>query len=160
GDELGWGARETGMVFGVMGLIMAILQGVLVGPLATRFGELPFLRTGLCVMISGLLLAVVAEGATMMVASVIIAVTGATFSMPILNTIATFRTPHKLRGRMMGTTSSSASWGRVAGPLFAGANLHLVGYSTAWFFSALIGCLFLVWALSQHGIEPAKKVLE
>ena len=123
GDELGWGAREVGMVFGVQGLIMAILQGVLVGPLASRFGELPFLRTGLCVMISGFLLAVVAEGATMMVASTIIAVTGATFSMPILNTLATIRTPHKLRGRMMGTTSSFASWGRVGGPLLAGANL-------------------------------------
>jgi len=46
GDELGWGARETGMVFGAQGLIMAILQGGLIGPLAARFGELPFLRAG------------------------------------------------------------------------------------------------------------------
>jgi MFS family permease len=156
GDELGWGARETGMVFGVQGLIMAVLQGGLVGPIASRFGELPFLRTGLCVMISGLLLAVFAEGATMMVASSIIAVTGATFSMPILNTIATFRTPQNLRGRMMGTTSSFASWGRVLGPLLAGVNLQLFGYSVAWFFAALIGALFLSWALSQRGLESPR----
>ncbi len=153
GDELGWGAREVGMVFGVQGLIMAILQGVLVGPLSTRFGELPFLRTGLCVMISGFLLAVIAVGAPMMVAATMIAITGATFSMPILNTLATVRTPHQLRGRMMGTTSSAASWGRVTGPLIAGANLQLFGYSVAWSFCVFFGCLFLAWALSQRGIE-------
>jgi DHA1 family tetracycline resistance protein-like MFS transporter len=157
GDNLGWGARETGMVFGVQGLIMAVLQGVLVGPLASRFGELPFLRTGLCVMIGGFVLAVFADGARMMVISSIVAVTGATFCMPILNTIATLRTPQQYRGRMMGTTSSAASWGRVSGPLVAGVNLHFFGYSVAWAFCAVAGCLYLGWALAQHSTELAKK---
>ena len=89
----------------------------------------------------------------MMVASSIIAVTGATFSMPILNTIASLRTPQNLRGRMLGTTSSFASWGRVVGPLLAGINLQLFGYSVAWFVAALIGGLFLTWALSQRGLK-------
>jgi MFS family permease len=145
------------MVFGVQGLIMAILQGLLVGPLASRFGELPFLRTGLCVMITGFVLAVFADGAQMMVISSIVAVTGATFCMPILNTIATLRTPQQHRGRMMGTTSSAASWGRVSGPLAAGVNLHFFGYSVAWAFCAFVGCLYLSWALAQHSTELAKK---
>jgi MFS family permease len=160
GDELGWGARETGMVFGVQGLIMAILQGGLVGPLAARFGELPFLRFGLCMMIGGFLMAVVAEGAPMMVASTIVCVTGSTFTMPIMNTLATVRTPHRFRGRMMGTTSSALSWGRVVGPLVAGVNLQWFGYAVAWSFSAFVGCLFLAWALSQRSLDPAGKPRE
>ena len=150
GDLLGWGAREAGMVFGVSGLVMAILQGGLIGPLAQRFGELPFLRTGITIMLGGFLLAVIAEGAPMMVGAFIIAVAGGTCCMPILNSIATQRTPAHLRGRMMGTTSSAASWGRVVGPLCAGANLYFFGYSWAWLFGAFIASLYLTWAISQR----------
>ena len=86
----------------------------------------------------------------MMVATFFITITGATVCTPLLNTITSTRTPVQIRGRMMGTTASAASWGRVLGPLMAGINLQLFGYSAAWLFSACVAALFLAWAWSQQ----------
>ena len=82
-----------------------------------------------------------------MVGSLFLAMSGATLCMPILNSIITHRTPMELRGRMMGTTGAASSWGRVVGPLIAGANLALFGYSAAWMGCVLIVSLYLAWAV-------------
>jgi len=155
GDLLDWSAREVGMVFGAQGLVMVALQAGLIGPIARRFGELRFLRAGITVMLLGFLVAVFADQATWMVATFFITITGATVCTPLLNTITSHRAPPRIRGRMMGTTASAASWGRVFGPLIAGANLYFFGYAVAWLFSAAVAAVFLVWALRQQADPDA-----
>ena len=118
--------------------MMAGLQAGLIGLLVRHFGEIPFLRVGIAVMLTGFLLASMVGEAAFMVAVMFLTVSGATVCTPILNAITSHRTPPALRGRMMGTSSSASSWGRVCGPLFAGANLQLFGYSGAWLFSAAV----------------------
>ena len=147
GDLLGWGAREVGIVFGVQGAIMALVQGVLMGPLVRVLGELRFLRTVVSMFFGGLVIAVFAEGAVQMLAAAFTAMTGATLCMPLLNAITSHRTPVALRGRMLGTTHSAAAWGRVVGPLLAGMNLALFGYTTAWAVAAAVIALYLLWSL-------------
>lgn len=147
GDLLGWGAREVGIIFGIQGLMMAGFQGVLVGPLSKLMGELRFLRTGVSIMLAGLVLAIFATTTVPMVAAFLIAATGATFAMPILNSIATRRTPPMQRGRMMGTTASAGSWGRVAGPLITGGGLYFFGYPQAWVLSVVMALWLLFWSL-------------
>ena len=82
-----------------------------------------------------------------MLAAAFTAMTGATLCMPLLNAITSHRTPIALRGRMLGTTHSSAAWGRVVGPLVAGMNLALFGYTTAWAVAASVILLYLLWSL-------------
>ncbi len=147
GDLLGWGAREVGIVFGIQGAIMALVQGVLMGPLVRALGELRFLRMVIAMFFGGLLLAVFADGMAQMLAAAFTAMTGATLCMPLLNAITSHRTPVALRGRMLGTTHSSAAWGRVVGPLLAGMNLALFGYTVAWAVAATIILLYLSWSL-------------
>jgi MFS family permease len=147
GDLLGWGAREVGIVFGIQGAIMAVVQGVLMGPLVRVLGELRFLRLVITMFLGGLVLAVFAEGMVQMLAAAFTAMTGATLCMPLLNAITSHRTPMELRGRMLGTTHSSAAWGRVVGPLLAGMNLALFGYTAAWAAAAAVILLYLLWAL-------------
>jgi DHA1 family tetracycline resistance protein-like MFS transporter len=155
GDYLGWSARQVGIVFGVQGIFMVIMQAGLIGPIAQRFGEIRFLRVGITVMLCGFLLAAIADSMPLMVATFFITITGATVCTPLLNTITSHRTPLQNRGRMMGTTASAASWGRVLGPLAAGINLQLFGYSAAWLFSACVATMFLSWAWSQHPVPTA-----
>ncbi len=155
GDELGWGAREVGIVFGVQGAIMVVLQGIVLGPVATWLGEWRFLRAAIGFLLLGLSLAVFASGMPWMVASVIIAMSGATLCMPLLNAITSHRTPQEFRGRMLGTTASAASWGRVVGPLLAGANLARFGYSAAWLGCVAIVLVYLAWALRAGRGNPA-----
>lgn len=84
-----------------------------------------------------------------MVASVFLAMSGATLCMPLLNTITTYRTPVEFRGRMLGTTGSASAWGRVAGPLVAGANLSLFGYAGAWSGCVVIVLFYATWVFRQ-----------
>jgi MFS family permease len=145
-------------VFGVQGLAMAMLQGKYIGKLSQHFGDLNFLVFGVSLMVSGFLLASVATGQVIMVLAFFMTITGATCCTPILNALVSKRTPPPLRGRMLGTSSSMASWGRVAGPLLAGFNLTHFGFSISWLIAALFAGIFLTWALREKSLTPADAV--
>jgi len=146
GDLLGWTAREVGIIFGIQGGIMVILQAGVLGPVNRLLGEWRFLRVMLVMFWCGVWLAVFAEGRTSMLAAVFISMSGSTLCMPLLNTITTRRAPVESRGRILGTTSAASSWGRVCGPLLAGANLALFGYTGAWLGCLLVLSCYLCWA--------------
>lgn len=150
GDTLHWGAREVGVVFGVQGAIMVVIQGGLLGALVRTLGEWRLLRLSVCVFMAGLLSAAMAQSMPYMVGSLFLSMTGATLCMPLLNAIVTHRTPVVYRGRMMGTTSAAASWGRVIGPVLAGFTLGLYSYAGAWLCCALILSFFLVWVFREY----------
>ena len=126
---------------------MVLTQGFILGPIVRMIGEINLLRLGVTNFFLGILMASLAKGPIFMVASVLIALTGATLCMPLLNTITSFRTPAKFRGRILGTTSSAAAWGRVIGPMLASAVLPLVGFNGAWFVCALLISIYLGWSL-------------
>ncbi len=149
-DLLDWTPREVGIVFGIQGAIMAVVQGGFMGVLIRGLGELPLLRLSIALFLSGLLIAVFADTMPMMVTAAFTAMTGATLCMPVLNTLTSNRTPVALRGRMLGTTSSAASWGRVFGPLIAGTNLALFGYQAAWLGCAGLVVVYLCWAIWER----------
>ncbi|MEQ9463760.1 MAG: MFS transporter [Haliea sp.] len=153
GDLLGWGARQVGIVFGIQGAIMVLLQGGLLGPLVQLTGEWRLLRICISCLMLGLCLAVFAGSMPWMLAAIYLAMSGATLCMPLLNTITSQRTAQHLRGQMLGTTSSAASWGRVIGPLLAGANLTLFGYAGAWLGCIVLVLFYLAWAL---GAPPSR----
>ena len=148
-DVLGWSAREVGIVFGIQGMIMVVVQGGAMGALVRVLGEWRFLRIAISAFLAGLLLAVFAWSMPSMVASMFIAMTGATICMPLLNPLITHRTPAKYRGRVMGTTAAASSWGRVFGPAFTGLNLAWFGYSAAWAACAGLVACYLVWAFRE-----------
>jgi MFS family permease len=151
GDLLGWGAREVGVLFGIQGAIMVMLQGGLIGPLTKLLGELRFLRIAIGFLLSGLAIAIFASTMPTIVSATFIAMSGATVCLPLLNAIISYRTPAQFRGRVLGTTSAAASWGRVAGPLLTGFNLANFGYSVAWTGSFLLALAYFGWAMSEKG---------
>ena len=146
-DLLAWTPREVGIVFGIQGIIMAVMQGGFMGQLIRLLGEFPLLRVSIALFLCGLLTAAFAETMPVMVTAAFMTMSGATLCMPVLNTLTSNRTPAALRGRMLGTTSSAGSWGRVVGPLFAGTNLALFGYQAAWLGCAALVVIYLAWAL-------------
>lgn len=155
GDELGWSAREVGIVFGIQGTLIVIFQGGLLGVLSRWLGEWRLLRIAICLLLTGLLIASVAGTMYSMVGSVFIAMTGATLCVPLLNTIISYTTQLEFRGRMMGITHSASSWGRVMGPLTAGTSLGLVGFSGAWLTAAGIVSVYLVLSLVE-GVRQSR----
>jgi MFS transporter, DHA1 family, tetracycline resistance protein len=149
GAFLAWGAREVGVVFGIQGLAMAALQAGLIGMLVRRMGELRLLLAGTLVMAAGFVIAALAQGEAAILAGFFCAITGGTVCTPVLNTLVANRTSLHLRGRMLGTTSSSGALGRVFGPLLAGALLSLLGFHWAWVGGALLALLMAAWAARE-----------
>lgn len=153
GDMLGWGARQVGIVFGIQGAIMAVVQGGLMGLLVRSLGELQLLRIAVTALVLGLALGAVAESMLVMVGSIFLAMTGATLCMPVLNSIVSHRSSVIVRGRMLGVSSAAASWGRVVGPLLAGFNLALFGYHGAWLGSVFISLFYLAWSYREYALQ-------
>lgn len=151
---LDWSAREVGIVFGVQGAVMALTQGVLMGPLVRFFGELRLLRICVTGFLLGSAMAVFADGAVGMVGSMFVLFTGATLCMPVLNSFTSQRSAPQLRGRMMGAASAAAAWGRVLGPLFAGMLLTVGSFQLAWSLPLGMVALYWLWAFSRWPKRP------
>ncbi|QFU77452.1 MFS transporter [Halioglobus maricola] len=147
--ELAWTAREVGIVFGIQGMIMVLLQGGAMGALVRIFGEWRLLRLTVGMFFVGLVVAVFADTMPVMLASLFIGMSGATMCMPLLNTIFTQRTPAQYRGRLMGTTAAMSSWGRVAGPLVSGLALGVIGYSATWGIWAAVVAYYFAWVVME-----------
>lgn len=150
GDTLGWGPRQVGIVFGIQGAIMAVVQGGFMGMIVRALGELQLLRIAVCGLVVGLAVGVFADTMLVMVGSIFVAMTGATLCMPLLNAIISHRSPVEVRGQMLGVSGAAASWGRVAGPLLAGFNLTFFGYHGAWLGSLLVSLLYLAWVIREY----------
>lgn len=154
GAYLGWGAREVGIIFGIQGLAMAILQSSLIGRLVAWLGELKVLLLGTATMSLGFAIAALAGSQNTILLGFFCTITGGTLCTPVLNTLVANRTPTHLRGRMLGTTSSSSAFGRVAGPLLAGLILSLSNFHFAWLVGLMMALLMVVWTVGQLRLPP------
>jgi DHA1 family tetracycline resistance protein-like MFS transporter len=159
GDTLGWGPRQVGIVFGIQGAIMVVVQGGLMGSLVRTLGELQLLRIAVTALVLGLAIGVFAETMPFMVGSIFVAMTGATLCMPLLTAIVSHRSSVMIRGRMLGVSGAAASWGRVAGPMLAGCNLALFGYHGAWLGSLLVSLFYMAWCYREYTLNaPHRQV--
>ena len=146
--DLSWQAREVGLFFGLVGLVMVITQGNLLGRMTDRFGPLRVLRgAALCFSVS-LALSSLASGEWFMGALGLMVFSAATLCLPVLNTIASHLVGPAARGRFFGITASSAALGRIVGPLIAAMLLSQGGFSAAWMGTSAVVLMVVVWAFT------------
>jgi MFS family permease len=165
--DLSWQAREVGLFFGLVGLVMVMTQGNLLGRMTDRFGSLRVLRgAALCFSVS-LALSSVASGEWFMGALGLTVFSAATLCLPVLNTIASHLVGPAARGRFFGITASSAALGRIVGPLIAAMLLSQGGFSAAWMGTSAVVLMVVVWAFTlgrqlpttlSEGNDPAPGV--
>ena len=141
-----WGPREVGILFGLVGVAMIVVQGALMDWLTRTLGLLNVLTGGAVVFALSLLAAVVTEGEWARGFVVFMAFAGATCCLPVLNTIASSVVASQERGRMMGITALAASAGRVLGPLLTGVVLTTGSYPASWLFIALPVMAVVLWS--------------
>ncbi len=118
--RFGFSARETGYVFGLIGILSVILQGGLIGRLIKMFGETALARAGLFLLaISlGLLPLVASVPALLAVCSALAIANGLT--TPTLNGLASQMIDRGWQGRALGLMQSAAALARLVGPLLGG----------------------------------------
>lgn len=138
-------AMTCGLLFGLIGLVMVIIQGSLIGKLAKKFtevklifvasafGALFFYLFGLTqqhLILAVLLLCLMAASRAIL--------------FPSLTSITSKGAEESQRGGVMGLLHSSGSLARVIGPLCAGLLYEYIGKSSPFFFGALFLCTAVV----------------
>ena len=159
---LGWSEMENGWVFAFIGLLGAIIQGALIGPLSDRFGmtklmmlgtllaglgisSLPYVNSELPILILG-----PAAG---------LAIGNALFS-PTQSSVLTSESIARGQelGMIMGAQEGSAALARIFGPLFAALIWsETVEGSGIWTFHTcfrVAGLIFCLALLIQFKLKP------
>ncbi len=122
-DAFSMDARGVGNVFGVMGVVGAVIQGGLLRRLAPRLGEVRLVRVGLVLLSAGFLLLsrTPAWGLAGLYAVTLVLATGHSVATPSLSAYVSRRAKASEQGATLGLLQSSGSFGRLVGPVTAGA---------------------------------------
>lgn len=114
-----YGPREVGGVLTVIGLISAIAQGILTGPLTRRFGDENVVRASLASSALGFLLLLWAYDDLTLLVTTGLFVLSVAMLRPVVAALISKRATTG-QGTAMGLTNSMMSLGRILGPLWAG----------------------------------------
>jgi DHA1 family tetracycline resistance protein-like MFS transporter len=115
-----FGSVETGYIFGFIGLLMAIMQGGLIGRLVKRFGEKKLLVAGTISMLFGMILIPFVPHFYLLIGVLVLLGFGAGVNNPSLNSlISQYSDPGQV-GAVMGVSQAMGSLARILGPMFGG----------------------------------------
>jgi MFS transporter, DHA1 family, tetracycline resistance protein len=119
--ELQWGPRQVGWTLAALGVGAVLLQGCGAGAAARILGERLTLLIGLALFAAGFGGLAVSHEPSTMAASLVSLVIGIGLATPALNALIAAQAVETERGVVMGLSQSASAFGRVAGPLGAGA---------------------------------------
>ncbi|MDE1171900.1 MAG: MFS transporter [Verrucomicrobium sp.] len=147
----GFGIEEVGLLLAYVGLLVAMLQGGLLGRLVKTLGEPVLLKAGLISVAAGL--AVTPLCAKLWQIFVCLTAIGIGLGMlrPVLFGIGSILTPPNTQGLILGVLQGAGSLGRIVGPLLGGWLLDKNAALPFW-----TGTLVLLLAL---GLTPPSKAI-
>ncbi len=155
--RLGWGPVETGLVFGALGVVAALVQGAGTGRLTARFGEARLLLVGLLLFAVGFVGMALASTPLGAVAATAVLALASGVVTPALQSIVAAQAEAQERGAVLGVQQSASSLGRVVGPALAGPVFDALGPAAPFWCSAALAlaAAALAWrsARRQAGLE-------
>jgi DHA1 family multidrug resistance protein-like MFS transporter len=146
--HLGFGEAEMGTLFGAMGVVMALTQGLLVGRFINRWGEARMIQVGLISSALGYILLLTTFNMLSMVVVLSVMGIGNAALRPAVNSLASKRTSVNEQGAVMGIVNSYNSLGRIFGPIVGGLIFDGLGYQWPYIVGSLLFCL--IFLLSIH----------
>ncbi len=149
-DNFNMGPAQIGYIMGAMGILSVIEQGLLIGPMTRKFGELKLLFGGLLISVIGLIGLSLFRYSWSMYTFTLIFASGNVLLQPSVTSLVSQRSSASEQGAAMGISNSFQSLGRAVGPLWAGFAYD--SYSTLPFWS---GAIFQIAALVL-GIKQIK----
>jgi len=158
-EKFGYGPQEVGIIFMVVGLVSAITQGVITGPITKRWGESPVIKIGMLGSTFALFLMVFAENYWLLLTTIGLFVFATALLTPAISSLTSKRAETQ-QGMAMGLSNSFMSLGRIAGPLWAGFvfDLNLILPFISGAAVMLIGFIVsLVWLRGDVPAAPIHK---
>jgi MFS family permease len=169
-DLLGYGTAENAVLLTYIGVVIAIVQGGLIGPLTDRFGEYRLALVGAAIQVVTLAVVpfslawgfvpsigpVAPGGVALALVSTPLAFGNALTNVS-LNALVSLNAGADEQGGVFGLTQSASSLARTFGPAVAGLLYVVVAYWTPFVVAGLlfVPILVLLGAVARHRIVPA-----
>ncbi|HYF22661.1 MAG TPA: MFS transporter [Caulobacteraceae bacterium] len=138
GEEFGWGAREVGLNFAVVGVVAAITQALIVGRLGRRFGEARVVAFGVLLFGASLFLQTVHHQQWLIPVLTGVGVFGQALAMPSISALISRSASPDKQGQMLGLNMAAGSASRMLGPIAAGALYSAFGAEVPFIVGALL----------------------
>jgi DHA1 family tetracycline resistance protein-like MFS transporter len=145
-----WGPREIGVVFGLTGIIAAICQATLTGPLSRTFGEAPVLAAGMGLAVFASFLQIFSTGFAMTVVLMCLSALASSVSFPNATALMSRVIHPDHQGQIFGLNNAAGAIARVIGPLCASIAFAGISINAPFVLAALI-VLPAVWLSLQAG---------
>lgn len=146
------GPSEIGLMMGAIGILAVVQQGIVIGPLTRKVGEVKVIWGGLVISTVGFFLMAVVMSKVALFISVIVFNFGSVLLQPSVTALISKRATSG-QGAAMGLNNSFQAMGRSVGPMWAGYAYDI--YTKLSFFTgALIQLAAFVYSIKMlRGID-------
>jgi multidrug resistance protein len=150
--RLGLRLASTGAVFTVIGVLIALVNGGLVGPTVRRFGEAGTLRLGLAGNAAGLAVLPFVHSWVTLAPAILLLTVGQGLVTPTLAATVAGRVDDDRRGAALGAQQAAGGLARVVGPVAGGFAFERIGLGAPYVGGVvLLGLAVLVLTRAGHG---------
>lgn len=149
----GFTDMQNGMVFGVVGIVGAIVQGGLIGRLAKKYSDQKLITVGTFLLMIGLAFIPYGINLTGVIIITCVMSVGTGILQPILLSLVSKVAPENEQGIVLGVNQSFSSFARMLGPLWGGFSYQYLGYQIPFLtgaFFVLLVFLFSIFYLNNH----------
>ncbi|MHB8155795.1 MAG: MFS transporter [Desulfocucumaceae bacterium] len=119
-DKAGFGTRELGTLFAILGVFGVVVQGGLLGRLSKKYGDAAVIKTGVFISSAGMLLILLSSDRGILYFTTVIFNVGISLLGPSSSSLVTKKTTGG-QGASLGLMQSFGSLGRILGPVVGGA---------------------------------------
>lgn len=155
--RFGWGPREIGLAFMLVGVAGAVFQGFVTGRLARRFGEARVLASGLVFILIGVVTQGLSPTWPVAMVGFLFVCFGQSICFPNVSALISRAAPADRQGEMLGLNTSCMALGRIVGPVAAGQAFSMIQPGAPFAMSALLilPALWLARAVIRRTPRPA-----
>lgn len=148
-ERLALDERAVGWLFSYMGVISAVMQGVVVRLVAPRIGERALVRIVAIPFAAGLVLIAFSYSVPMLLGALFLLAVGFGGTLPSLVSLLSRAAPAQIQGGYLGVGQSVSALARVAGPLMGGLAWDLIGPSSPFLSGAVLATAAAIWILAH-----------
>ncbi|THD81876.1 MAG: MFS transporter [Phenylobacterium sp.] len=153
--RFGWGPKEIGLAFMVIGALGAFCQGWLTGRLVRRHGEARVLTAGLGFMFLGMLTQYASPVWPVAMLGFAFVCLGQSICFPNLTALISQAAPPDRQGEMLGLNMASNALARIGGPIYAGQLFSLVSPGSPFLLTAVLIVPATWFALQIRKLRPS-----
>ena len=156
--RFGFDSVTIGFLFAGVGVILAIVQGLLVGRMVKRLGEHRLVPAAIALLTIGLALVSLAASVPVLAMGCAIIAVGMGFQSPSMLSVISQLSDPADQGSMLGVSQSLGSLARIVGPLWGGFVFDRFGHAAPFASAAVVMSIACALSLAAfRGYRPAHR---